>query len=315
MNFEVLKEFCEFAKYLNFTRAAKALHISQSGLSRHISELERELGVNLVLRDTKILLTPAGERFLVTASSILDQYHKAVIECELIQKDKTGRLTSLEGMFIDNAYKLLLEAGRNLTKQYPAIRLHLINDPTVCFLDAVVKGIVDFGLYHACDNISGLKKENRNIVYLPILTEQLSLWVDRNSPLIAESNLSWRDLQGIPIALIGNSRRHVVWRDSLTKLSLQHGFQPVFHTKAVGNFTEFLMGISSDEVFTLSPLQALDSRIIVRTDRVAISFSEPVPVHTVYYMYREDNENPALPLYSKQLSLLLNPRDIQQHVT
>ncbi|MGA2373171.1 MAG: LysR family transcriptional regulator [Candidatus Korobacteraceae bacterium] len=41
------------AKELNFTRAADRLHITQSALSKQITELEKQLGYRLVVRDKK----------------------------------------------------------------------------------------------------------------------------------------------------------------------------------------------------------------------------------------------------------------------
>jgi DNA-binding transcriptional LysR family regulator len=48
----------------SFTRAAQRLGLSKSVVSRHVSLLKRELGVQLLYRSTHHLaLTEAGERF------------------------------------------------------------------------------------------------------------------------------------------------------------------------------------------------------------------------------------------------------------
>lgn len=62
MNFVHLQSFLATAETLNFTKAAEALFISQSTLSRHIALLEEELGVVLLSRDRhNVSLTSAGE--------------------------------------------------------------------------------------------------------------------------------------------------------------------------------------------------------------------------------------------------------------
>lgn len=48
MSIEELNIFVTVAQTLNFTQAAEKLHFSQPTLSRHISELERELGVTIL---------------------------------------------------------------------------------------------------------------------------------------------------------------------------------------------------------------------------------------------------------------------------
>ena len=70
MDIRVLREFEEFSKHMNFSATARYLHMSQSALSKHIAELERELGFELVHRDRNPALTPAGLQFLLTAQEI-----------------------------------------------------------------------------------------------------------------------------------------------------------------------------------------------------------------------------------------------------
>ena len=56
-----LYEFLVLSKLLSFSKAAEALYISQSVLTRHIQELEKELGVPLLNRSTHgVALTEAG---------------------------------------------------------------------------------------------------------------------------------------------------------------------------------------------------------------------------------------------------------------
>ncbi|MGV8083531.1 MAG: LysR family transcriptional regulator [Coriobacteriia bacterium] len=70
-----LREFAVVGTVLNFTTAAKRLNIAQPTLSKHISELEREVGAALLVRDTvHTALTPAGRFFLQGATGLLEEY-------------------------------------------------------------------------------------------------------------------------------------------------------------------------------------------------------------------------------------------------
>jgi DNA-binding transcriptional LysR family regulator len=61
MTFRQLETFRAVARAKNFTRAGEALHVSQSTLSQHVLELERELGVRLFDRlGRAVTLTEAG---------------------------------------------------------------------------------------------------------------------------------------------------------------------------------------------------------------------------------------------------------------
>lgn len=65
MTFSQLQYFATLARHLNFSRAAQTLYISQPTLSYQISELERELGTALFVRDKRrVYLTPAGAAIL-----------------------------------------------------------------------------------------------------------------------------------------------------------------------------------------------------------------------------------------------------------
>ena len=68
MNFDNIRCFISLAECLNFTRAAKKEHITQTAMSRKISALEKELDVYLVYRDTRqVELTAAGQDFYIRA--------------------------------------------------------------------------------------------------------------------------------------------------------------------------------------------------------------------------------------------------------
>jgi LysR family hydrogen peroxide-inducible transcriptional activator len=63
----------EIAKHKSFSKASAALFISQPALSKAITKLEKELGVEIFTRDNvSVALTDAGRIFLEDAKKILD---------------------------------------------------------------------------------------------------------------------------------------------------------------------------------------------------------------------------------------------------
>ena len=66
---------------LHFGRAAQRLHIAQPPLSRAIRTLERELGVQLLVRSSRAVRpTPAGEAFAQEARKVVSQFEYAVTQ-------------------------------------------------------------------------------------------------------------------------------------------------------------------------------------------------------------------------------------------
>src|SRR5689334_10729109 len=83
--------FIAVAEELNFTRAARRLQIAQPPVSRHIRDLEKELGVRLFERNSShVFLTDAGRGFLNEMRVVLQHVSQAVEAARLAGKPGTG---------------------------------------------------------------------------------------------------------------------------------------------------------------------------------------------------------------------------------
>lgn len=78
MDTELLKTFLEVSRTRHFGRAAESLYLTQSAVSFRIRQLENQLGANLFTRHrNNIRLTPAGERLLPYAESLINTWQLA----------------------------------------------------------------------------------------------------------------------------------------------------------------------------------------------------------------------------------------------
>ena len=91
MELEQLRHFLKVAELGNFTRAAEAVGLSQSALSRSIARLEEELGQPIFERQTrKVALTDSGNLLLDRARQILSLVEDA--KAEIYDDGQTGRI-------------------------------------------------------------------------------------------------------------------------------------------------------------------------------------------------------------------------------
>lgn len=120
MDIRQLKYFVAVANERNFTRASEVLHIAQPPLSRQIQLLEEELGVQLILRNSRPLrLTEAGRVFYEQALQIinrLDQLKTATRQIGLQQRE-----TVSIGFVPSTLYGGLPMLMRKLRQHYPDV--------------------------------------------------------------------------------------------------------------------------------------------------------------------------------------------------
>ncbi|MBE7218967.1 MAG: LysR family transcriptional regulator, partial [Caulobacteraceae bacterium] len=108
-----------------FARAAEALGLTPSGVSRAIARLEARIGVRLLDRTTRALsLTDEGRRFYETVAPMLDGIAEAALDAAGAAGVARGRLR----VNVDPFFARIVLADRLATflRQHPAVRLELI---------------------------------------------------------------------------------------------------------------------------------------------------------------------------------------------
>ena len=117
--------FTETVKHKSFSRAAKALHISQPSLSNAIKTLEQEINAPLIERTTKqFQLTELGQQFYERAQLMIAQFE--VMETELKEMAKGEALEIRLGM-IESANYWFSQVILAYQKHYPYNQITLID--------------------------------------------------------------------------------------------------------------------------------------------------------------------------------------------
>jgi DNA-binding transcriptional LysR family regulator len=97
----IMRSFVGVTKSRSFSQAARALGISGSLVSRHVAELERELGVHLVNRTARtISLTEAGTRYAEFAARIIDEIDREEAQLKGLRDKAEGQLAIISPKWI-----------------------------------------------------------------------------------------------------------------------------------------------------------------------------------------------------------------------
>lgn len=120
-----LDDFYYFAKVIEhggYAKAARALHIPKSRLSRHVSALETRLGVRLVNRSTrKFAVTPVGQEVRQHALAMLSEADAAVEAVEFARAEPRGLVRV--SVPVDITQGVLADALPEFLVRFPSIRL------------------------------------------------------------------------------------------------------------------------------------------------------------------------------------------------
>ena len=139
-----LECFLAVAEELHFTRAAERLHLSQPPLSRHVKELEQELGVILFERTRRnVALTEAGRAYEERVHSIFSQLNQARDEARCIQRGEMGTLTI--GFVGALTYEFLPGLLRRYRVHRPGVQLVLRDLVPAEQIEALALGRIDVG--------------------------------------------------------------------------------------------------------------------------------------------------------------------------
>ncbi len=218
MNFQQLKIIREAAKRdFNLTEVANMLYTSQSGVSRHIRELEDELGIEIFIRRGKRLLgmTEPGKALLVIAERILNEASNIRRLADLFSNDTSGILT-IATTHTQARYSLpaVIKSFRAL---FPEVRLELIQGTPQEIEALLENGTADIGI--ASERLSN----DPLLVAYPWFRWSHSLLVPAGHPLLQASPLTLDELGRWPLITY---RQGITGRSRIDDAFSRKGIEP-----------------------------------------------------------------------------------------
>lgn len=181
-----LEAFIAVADVASFRKAADALHLSQSALSRRIAKLEQSLGVRLFDRTTRTVnLTTVGREFAGRARTLLNDLEHSLLGVREIAQRQSGEVSI--ACVPSAVYYYLPNVIRCYRELFPKIRVRIVDERAHMVLSTVLRGEVDFGL-----NFIGTQEPE--IQFEPILKDPFVAACRRDHPLARKRNVTWAEL-------------------------------------------------------------------------------------------------------------------------
>ena len=193
MEIRQVRYFVMVAQTGSFSQASKELFISQSTLSQQIQQLENEVGVKLLERNTrKVTLSEYGQEFLPYAKNLIYDAEACLGSIMDVRNMATGKLV------IGVTYtfsSVMVDVLKEFIRDYPGIRLSIRTALMEELMDMLERNEIDLALSydpgHKYDNIESTELFRSGICVIARDT----------NPLAQKVSISLEELSRLKLAL------------------------------------------------------------------------------------------------------------------
>src|SRR5690554_3744042 len=170
----------------SFSRAAAALNVKQSTLSRRIALIEGHLGITLFERTTRgAIPTETGNTFLEVARRIITDVDNLQTTARSVQYGEVGRMVIGFSSSLSNGHLHVL-LGDYLNR-FPDLQLDGVEAGTERLLSGIQSRIIDIAIHAGEITDNGISKRS-------LWSEKLMLAMPDQHPLLELETIHWTDL-------------------------------------------------------------------------------------------------------------------------
>lgn len=206
MNLEYLKSFYITVTNNSISKAAKQLHMTQPGLSMQLQALEKDLGVNLLIRSNKgVQITEAGKILFDYASTILSLNDNITRDLDNLKTNKKqliiGSCKAIGEYSLPCSIYLFKQDNKDLN-------LSLEVENTTEVINDLLNNSVDLG-------ITQYKSNETEIIFEKIVSDDIILIT--SMPLMKDK-ITLEELKRLPLIMReeGSGTRRII-KDELEK--------------------------------------------------------------------------------------------------
>jgi DNA-binding transcriptional LysR family regulator len=175
------------ADTMSFSRAASALNVKQSTLSKRILMLEQQLGVTLFERTTRgAIPTETGKVFLTVARRIVTDVDNLRTTARAVNYGEAGRISV--GFSSSLTAGNLRMAISDFLTRYPDVQFDGVEKDTEALLSGLHTRIVDIAIVAADLTDPGIRSR-------PLWSERLMVALPEAHPLLENERIYFTDLR------------------------------------------------------------------------------------------------------------------------
>lgn len=297
VDFNQINCFISVARTLNFSEAARQNFVSQSTVSRYVSELEKEFGVKLFTRNHRdVMLTNEGKTLLPYAIEITESLQKAKSVIHRMNKGGMGKISitfdAVSGAFAQKCLK-------RFSKVYPDIAVDITEISGRENIQTLSDTAYDFHFM-----LRDMLPENDELDSIVTHKDTLSLIVPKDFKGIGRS---LQNLQNEKFILLSENISPILYMETMDIFRTCH-LSPNIST--YDSVKAILIAVGAGLGITILPTQLTK---IQMCDSVKILAIDSFETDISYVMsYRKDISNPAASLFLDIVKSITKNKDLDE---
>ncbi len=254
MELRQLEYFVAVAKIGNITKAAELLFVSQPTITVAIKKLEKELGVDLFIREyKKLTLTPEGEKFFETLQPTLLTLQNTIDAIKDSKNKTSGSIQiGIPPMISTFVFAPLLKHFR---KTYPQWELTVIEEGSIGIRQELFSKNLDLGIV-ITNNLDD------ELEMLPLMEGEHKLCVPSSHPFAQEASIPFSALKGESLIMMKIDSFH---RQEVLRHCHDAGFDPnivLSSNQIATNIDSVADGVGLSFLLDLAKLRREDVKMV-----------------------------------------------------
>jgi DNA-binding transcriptional LysR family regulator len=272
------------AHFGSFRRAAEALGVEQSSLSRCIRQMEHRLGVAVFERSSSgVRLTVAGTEILRTSRHLIEGLDYMMASAKAAGRGEAGRLAI--GFYTSLSAGNLRASLMEYVRRFPQVEIHMVEGSRASLFIALERGTLDVAL------VTG-EPDPREGRSLALWGERIIVALPEGHPLAANETICWTDLRGETF-LLSQREPGTELRDILLVKLASLGVHPKKIVSQDASPESIMSLVGAGFGVSLTFEAAIGATYVGVVYRNVQDGNGPTRISYAAY-WRSDNNNPAL---------------------